>query len=76
MVSYSSIRDALLIGSLYLAVLVVIAVLIAIIQDQSPVPFTIELFTNPFWLFTVLITSFFVVSGFRKAKQKQAEKTS
>ena len=72
----SLVRDSLVVGVPSLIVLLLIGAVLALFQDRSPVPFLLELVTDPFWLFVVAIALFFVVGGYRRTKQEQAEQSN
>lgn len=65
-------RDTALLGCIFIAFLGILGALIALIIGESPVTFLTDLFTDPVWLFTVVIGLYFTVSGYRRAKAKFA----
>ena len=70
----SILRDTALIGTTLVAFLCVLGVLIASVLDEPPVAFLTDLFTDPIWLFTVALSLYFTVSGYRRAKSKLLER--
>ena len=64
----SLVRDSLIVGIPSFIFLLLIGAVLALIQSSSPVPFLLELVTDPFWLFVVAITLFSVVGSYRQAK--------
>ena len=72
----SRVRDLFIVGVPSFIVLLLIGAVLALLQGRSPVAFILELMTDPFWLFVVAIALFFVVGGYRRAKQEQAERSN
>ena len=66
----SVLRDTALLGSSLVVLLCILGVFIALVLGESPVAFLTDLFTDPIWLFTVALSLYFIISGYRRAKAK------
>ena len=68
----SVLRDTVLIGCIFIAVLAIMGVIIAMDRSEPPVTFLTDLFTDPLWLVTVAIGLYASVTAYRRAKAKAA----
>lgn len=71
----SFVREAAVLGALYLVALVAIAASIGAVLNRHPTAFVVDLFTDPVWLFGTAFGLALLVRWARKRRERTNSKT-
>ncbi|ESP89315.1 hypothetical protein [Candidatus Halobonum tyrrellensis] len=69
----SLVRDTAVVGAAYLAVLVAIGTVLALVGGTDPAAYLADLFTDPLWLLGIPVGLYFGVTGYRRTRRQHGE---